>query len=95
MKLISAWARPTSRLETSGPRPWPKKVDGVGWPSIEFISASERIQRMRPEADDGEIEPKTVSWRAHQGAITRTNSPSDAMADHHGRAAGRDPRQAR
>ncbi len=76
------------RLDTSDPRPWSRKVDRVGWPTIEFISASERIHRIRPDADDGEIEPKTVSWRAHHGAITSRNSPSEANADHHGRAGG-------
>ena len=74
MKLIVACPSPTMRLETIEPKPCSRKVISVGWPSIEFISASERIHRIRPDADDGEIEPNTVSWRAHHGAITRRNS---------------------
>ena len=83
MKLTAAWTSPTIRLDTIEPMPWSRNVASVGWPTIEFISASDRIHRMRPDADDGEIEPKTVNWRAHHGAMTSRNRPSAPPAADH------------
>jgi hypothetical protein len=62
-----------------------------------FHSSIERMNRTLPEAVEGESDPKTASWRAHQGAMTRTNAttqPTAAASEIAGRLAPAD-RQAR
>ena len=43
-------------------------------------SSMERMKRTRPDAVDGESEPKTASWRAHHGAMTRTKTATQPTA---------------
>src|SRR6185503_18253758 len=77
-KLPIASNRPCSRDAMIGPQPWEKKYAGVGSTVIEFHSEICRIQRAAPDADVGEIEPKTAIWRAHHGPITTRNRASAA-----------------
>ena len=65
--------------------------------SMLFISVTVRMNRILPFVDEGEIVPKTASWRSHQGPTARRNSPKLANAAHHGIAGRSSPceRQAR
>ena len=63
-----------------------------------FHSPMSRMNRTLPDAVEGESDPKTASWRAHHGAITRTKS-ADAgdrrpERDGRGAATGRRARRA-
>ncbi len=57
-----------------------------------FHSSIERMKRTFPDADDGEIDPKTASWRASQGATTARKSAKHATAAQAGMAGRRAPR---
>ena len=63
-----------------GPQPWPKNQAGVGSTVIEFHSEIWRIHRAAPDADVGEMEPKTATWRNHHGPMTSMNRPKAARA---------------
>ena len=79
-KLPIASRRPSTRDSMIGPQPWARKLASVGLAVIEFHSEMSRIQSAAPLADVGEIEPKTASWRAHHGPMTRRNSASGGHA---------------
>ncbi len=43
-----------------------------------FHSSMSRMNRTLPEVVDGESDPKTASWRAHHGAMTRRKTATAA-----------------
>ena len=60
--------------------PMPSRWSSVAGVVMLFHSLMSRMKKTRPDVLEGEIEPKTASWRSHHGAMTRTNSPTQAMA---------------
>ena len=62
-----------------------------------FHSPMSRMNRTLPEVVDGDSDPKTTSWRAHHGAMTRTKTATAPTAAANGIVGRRAPadRQAR
>ena len=56
-----------------------------------FHSSMERMKSTFPDADEGEMEPKTASWRANHGARTAMKSAKQATAAQRGIAGRREP----
>ena len=63
--------------------PMPNRIEVAGVEML-FHSAMVRMNRPLPDAVDGEIDPKTVSWRSHHRCHTSTNRPTHATAAAHG-----------
>ena len=82
--MMIADRSPAIRVASSGPTPMPRRCSSVAGVVMLFHSPMSRMNRTLPDAVDGEMEPKTASWRSHHGAMTRTNSPTQATAADHG-----------
>ena len=95
--MVAAATSPPTRLARSGPSPWPRSHSRFAGVVMLFHSSIERMNRTFPEPDDGEIEPKTASWRASHGARTTRKRAKQATAAQAGIAGRRAPplRQAR
>ena len=78
VKIITAAISPPTRLAISGPIPIPSRCSSVAGVVMLFHSPMSRMKRTLPDAVDGEIEPKTASWRTHHGAMTSANSADAA-----------------
>ena len=90
-KIVTAASSPFTRLNRSGPIPWPSKCWSVAGVVMLSHSPMFRMNRTLPDAVDGLNVPNTASCRASQGATTRTNSPAQATAAQTGIAGRRAP----
>ena len=86
-----AATRPPIRLAASEPHPCESSHPRLAGVVMLFHSSMERMKSTLPDADDGEIEPKTASWRANHGASTTRKSAKQATAAHRGIAGRREP----
>ena len=79
------------RLAINGPMPMPSRCSSVAGVAMLFHSPMSRMKKTLPDAVDGESEPKTISWRAHHGAMTTMNATTHATAAQSGMAGTRAP----
>ena len=83
-KIIVAAIAPPMRVSMSGPMPIPSRWSSEAGVVMLFHSPMSRMNRTLPDVLDGESEPKTASWRAHHGAMTRTKTATAPAAAAHG-----------
>ena len=82
-KIIIAAIAPPIRVSMSGPMPIPSRWSSEAGIVMLFHSPMSRMNRTLPDVLDGESEPKTASWRAHHGAMTRTKTATAPTAAAH------------
>ena len=82
-KIVTAAIAPPIRVSMSGPMPIPRRWSSEAGIVMLFHSPMSRMNRTLPDVLDGESEPKTASWRAHHGAMTRTKTATAPTAAAH------------